>query len=268
MNDQTLATLHVLVTRPLPQQQELVAAIEAAKGHALHLPLIEIKKFTPQQKPADLVGKIQNLDNYHILIFVSANAVRHGVYWIEQYWPQFPTGIRLVAIGPATGRALQEALQQEVVYAEAGATSEDLLQLPVFADVQGKRIGIVRGVGGRELLAQTLQKRGSVVDYVEVYERKMVPYQSGDFIDQLKAKNINVLTVSSGESLQYLAQLLGDNKAEMSLLPLLVPSPRVAEQAHFLGFNHVIQTRGADVDSYMRALSDLAASYGRDAYEP
>lgn len=262
MNDQTLATLHVLVTRPSPQQKELVAAIEAANGHALHLPLIEIRNFTQQDKPADLVGKIQNLDNYQILIFVSANAVQHGVHWIEQYWPQFPAGIQLVAVGPATARALQTALQQDVVHAETGATSEDLLQLPVFTDVTGKRIGIVRGVGGRELLAQTLHKRGSIVDYIEVYERKQVPYQTQDFIAQLKTQNINVLTISSGESLQYLAALLGDNKAEMSLLPLLVPSPRVAEQARILGFTHVIQAPGADVASYMTVLADLAASYG------
>lgn len=281
MSNVSLAALHVLVTRLASQpvlpsyspavsktapqqsleQQELVAAIEAAAGHALHLPLISIKRFTPQDKPSQLIGKIQNLDNYQILIFVSTNAVQHGVFWIEQYWPQFPVGIQLVAIGPATARALTAALHQDVVYADTGVTSEDLLQHPLFTDVQRKRIGIVRGVGGRELLAESLVLRGAVVDYLEVYERNLMPYPSRDFCEQLRMHGINVLTVSSGESLLHLAELLGDNKAELSLLPLVVPSQRVAEQARTLGFSHVIQAGGADVASTMTALKELAAGF-------
>lgn len=269
MSNTSLAALHVLVTRPLmrpeaqpaSQKQELVSAIEAAGGHALHLPLIAIRKFTPQDNPSQLIARIQNLDNYQILIFVSTNAVQHGVFWIEQYWPQFPVGIQLVAIGPGTARLLTAALHQDVVHADAGVTSEDLLQHPLFTDVKGKRIGIVRGAGGRELLAQTLLQRGAAVDYLEVYERNLVPYKSRAFCEQLTRHRINVLTVSSGESLLHLAELLGDNKAEMSLLPLLVPSQRVAEQAGALGFSHVIQAGGADTASVMTALKDLAAGF-------
>lgn len=266
MSNTSLAALHVLVTRPAThlasQKQELVAAIEAAAGHVLHLPLIEIRRFTPEDNPSELIGKIQKLDNFHILIFVSTNAVQHGVFWIDRYWPQFPVGIQLVAIGPATAQALTAALHQEVIHSQSGVTSEDLLQHPLFTQVQGKRIGIVRGTGGRELLAQTLLERGATVDYLEVYQRNLVPYQSRDFCEQLRLHKINVLTVSSGESLLHLAELLGDNKAEMSLLPLLVPSQRVADQARALGFSNIIQAGGADVASSMTALMDLAAGSG------
>ncbi len=260
MIDKPFAALHVLVTRPLPQQQDLVAAIEAASGHVLQLPLLDIKGLTTPDEPVGLIGKIQNLDNYRILIFVSTNAVRHGVYWIEQYWPQFPAGVQLVAIGPGTARALSAALGQHAIHSDAGTTSEDLLQLPVFTDVRDMRIGIVRGRGGRELLAQTLQDRGAVVDYLEVYERQLAPYVAQDFGRQLQTHAINVFTVSSGESMLYLAQLLRDNKAQMSLIPLLVPSQRVAEQASTAGFKRVINTGGADVASYMTALADLAGA--------
>lgn len=257
MNDTPLAALHVLVTRPTPQQEELVAAILAAQGQVLHLPLIEIRPLESRNTPAALIESIQNLNQFDILVFVSSNAVRHGVHLIEQYWPRFPEGIKLVAIGPGTARELTVALGQNVIHAEAGTTSEDLLQLPVFADVKGKRIGIVRGRGGRELLAQTLRDRSAEVEYIEVYTRQLVSYTTQDFIRQLLQHQVNVLTVSSGESLQYLAELLGDNKGQMSLLPLLVPSQRVAEQASSLGFARVINTGGADVVSFMIALANL-----------
>lgn len=259
MNASHLSPLRVLVTRPEPQQQELVAAIEAAAGHALHLPLIGINAVTPADNPGMLIQQIQQLDNYHILIFVSANAVTHGVAWIDRYWPQFPVGVQLVAIGPSTARQLETALGQPVVFAATGMTTEDLLELPVFADCADKRVAIFRGNGGRDLMAQTLTARGAVVEYLEVYRRQAVAYDPGAYASQINSHHINVLTVTSGESLQYLDQLLGDNKAEMSLLPLLVPSPRVAAQATDLGFQQVVDTGGADVASMMSALESIAA---------
>lgn len=266
--NKSLAALHVLVTRPAPQQRELVAAILAAQGHVLHLPLIEIRALDPEDAPAALIDSMQQLNQFNILIFVSSNAVRHGVSWIKQYWPQFPESIELVAIGPGTAGELKLALDWNVLHSAAGTTSEDLLQLPVFTDVKGKRIGIVRGHGGRELLAQTLRDRGAIVEYVEVYTRQPVPYATEEFIEQLHRQQVNVLTVSSGESLQYLAELLGDNKAQMSLLPLLVPSQRVAEQADALGFARVINTGGADAKSCMTALANLVGAGPEDRARP
>lgn len=258
MNEPSLAALHILVTRPAPQQTELVTAIQDASGTALHLPLLEIGPLTELTNNALLIEQIQNLDNYHILIFVSANAVHFGMQWIERYWPQFPHCVELVAIGPRTAADLAVALHEPVSHAEIGAASEKLLELPVFHSIAGRRIGIFRGQGGRELLAQTLVERGASVDYLEVYTRKLVPYDSVDFVASLRAESINVLTVSSGESLQHLSAILGDNKAEMSLLPLLVPSPRVAEQAKAAGFRQVIDAGGADAASMMTALRQLA----------
>ena len=45
-------------------------------------------------------------------------------------------------------------------FTAAKADSEGLLADPAFADVAGRRILIVRGVGGRELLARSLRARG------------------------------------------------------------------------------------------------------------
>jgi uroporphyrinogen-III synthase len=51
--------------------------------------------------------------------------------------------------------------------------------------------------------------------------------------------------------------LSGDNKRDFSLLPLLVPSNRVAQQANDLGFTNVILCKGADSQSMIEALESL-----------
>ena len=52
--------------------------------------------------------------------------------------------------------------------------------------------------------------------------------------------------------------VLGDNKEELTLLPLLVPSARVALQARQSGFSKVIDANGADVAAFIAALESLA----------
>ena len=78
MNSESLAGLIVLVTRPLPQQKTYVDAIEACAGKAISLPLIEINPLTDLAEIDLVKSKIQNLDSFDILIFVSINAVTHG----------------------------------------------------------------------------------------------------------------------------------------------------------------------------------------------
>lgn len=96
------------------------------------------------------------------------------------------------------------------------------------------------------------------MDYLEVYQRAPIHYETDEFYQRLKASSVNVLSVTSGESLDKLLAILGDNKGELSLLPLLVPSSRVAEQAQRAGFGTVIDVRGADESSFITALESLA----------
>jgi len=258
MNSDSLADLHVLVTRPAEQQRILKQAIEARAGKVLCLPLIKISALDQSQAVQRITSKVQNLDNYQILIFVSTNAVKYGAEIINNFWPQFPAGLTVLAMGPSTAKCAADLLQLEVLQPITGMTSEDLLKLPLLNNVSGKKIGIIRGQGGRELLAETLRSRGAQVDYLEAYARERVDYATMSFCNQLHSAEVNVLSVTSSESLNRLDSLLADNKEEMSLLPLLVPSQRVAEQGLKLGFTKPVNMDGADVTSFLAALEALA----------
>ena len=170
MNSDSLAGLNVLVTRPSAQQKTYVDAIEARGGKAVSIPLIEINPLTEAAEIQQIRSIFQKLDSIDILIFVSANAAVYGAEWINDYWPQFPAEVSVIAVGPTTARSISSLLGCKVIRSDSGMTSEDLLELPVLNDVGEKRIGIVRGKGGRELLAETFRSRGAEVNYLEVLE--------------------------------------------------------------------------------------------------
>ena len=255
MND-SLANLKVLVTRPAHQAEPLCEAIAALGGSPIRYPLLAIE---PLAQDARLRTQIQELDNYHILIFISTNAAMFGAALIDQYWPQFPVAIEVLAIGPTTASTLNEKLACAAQASANGMDSEAVLELPLLNDVDGKRIAIFRGEGGRELLANTLRERGAQVDYLEVYRRTPAQQDPQEFTRLLQAGGVDLITITSGESLRLLEQLAGDNTTRLSLIPLLVPSARIAKQASAAGFKTVLDAGGANQASMIAALQNYVA---------
>lgn len=255
----SLANLKVLVTRPEHQARELCAGIQAEGGIPLPLPLIEIRPLQAEKDRASLARRIQDLDQFDIIIFVSTNAVQQASVFIENYWPQFPVGIAVIAIGPSTAALAEQRLQCAVQQPEHGMDTEAILAMPALQAVRDRRIGIFRGKGGRELLADSLRERGARVEYLEVYSRCPRHYANDELGAYLDNPGIDVLTVTSTESLDQLLILAGHNKARLCLLPLIVPSRRVADYARQAGFQQVIDAAGASEAFFLTALRELAA---------
>lgn len=254
-----LTGLNVLVTRPAHQQQSLVDAIQDSSASTVSLPLLEITPIPKSEIAPETIAAIQNLDRFDILIFVSSNAAQIGGDLIDNYWPQFPVGITVIAIGQTTSRAVTTLLECTVITPEQGSDSEAVLALPQLEDVAGKRVGIMRGRGGRELLQSELTERGAEVTVLEVYERNAIPYDTNEVTELLGGASCNVITVHSGESLLRLLELTGDNRDQITLLPLVVPSDRVRKIALDEGFSDVLNARGADDSSMLAALQRVAA---------
>ena len=258
MTAQTLQGLNVLVTRPRHQQQALCDAIESLGGRALSFPLIEVVPLDQVIAIENVKCKLNALDKYQVLIFISSNAAQFGAYWLSRCEVQIPADVTVLAAGPSTAQTVSALLQCSVAHPEAGMTSEDLLNLPELKDIDEKCVAIFRGVGGRELLASTLTERGAHVEYLEVYQRQSIAYHPDELARLVDSEGIDVLTVTSAQALERLNELAGDNKAQLSLIPLIVPSTRIAELAKQKGFAHVRNANGADEHSLLTALEDLA----------
>jgi uroporphyrinogen-III synthase len=224
----------VLVTRPAHQAEPLCALCERAGGRAIRFPALAIE---PTPNPLAAQALIARLATYNLALFVSPNAVQYGLDLIAAAGG-LPAGLKLAVVGEGSARALQARLGrgpdlQPVERYE----SEGLLALLELQSMDGKRVIIFRGNGGRGLFGQTLRERGAEVDYAEVYQRSLPQADANALAARLARREIGIVTVTSSEVLRNLLQLAGAaNAAQLKALPLVTLSERTAALAAELGF--------------------------------
>jgi uroporphyrinogen-III synthase len=238
---QPLAGRTVLVTRPSQQNAALVQAIRAAGGAAFEFSALDIEA-VPIEK---LSASLAHLANADIVIFISPNAAQFGMTAIQASG-RLPASADILAVGPGTARALQAQGLAHVI-TPPGQDSEALLALPQLQHVTGKHVVIVRGVGGRAMLADTLLARGADVHFMECYRRSCPQADAAPLLACWREGGIDAVTIASAETLHNLATLLGASGAPLlSATPLFAPHEKIAEAARRFGIKHVITTPGGD----------------------
>ena len=244
----TLAGLRVLVTRPQRQAERLSQLIEQAGGKAVRLPLLAIAPMPPTPHIQRVLNDAHTWDCW---IFTSANAVRCARELDRGPWP-----VRLAAIGPATAASL-EAEGLPALAPLLSASSEALLALPEFSDVDEQNILIVSGAGGLDVLAPTLRARGAKVEVAEVYRRLPLPYDEVRVLSALRGTDVIVIT--SGEALQHLVALTPEaSRPGLLKKHLVAPSARVVEQATQLGFGSAVAVEQMSDAGLLQALENIA----------
>jgi uroporphyrinogen-III synthase len=232
----------ILNTRPAHQQLELSQMLQREGAQLLSFPVIDIEPvaISPAQQQLE-----QSIGDYDILLFVSRNAVEGAFRFIDFTGLQSATCFGV--IGSATRSALAAALADcnfnldDCLLAGEPYSSETLLQAPALQQVEGKRILILRGQQGRNLLGDELIGRGALVEYVEVY-RRAIPAQGSDVFDRLVAPAFPTLVVlTSAEGMHNLVKLVSNSSAQTLFeVPWLLISERMRESALKLGHNATV----------------------------
>lgn len=242
-----LTGLTVLVTRPADSGASLCRKIAALGGEAIALPAIVIEGL--REPVVVSTDPAPGPHAYDVVIFVSPNAVTHGLKAIART----PDTV-IAAIGKSTAAALTAAGAAPAIVPEAGFTSEALLAQPGLQAGALSRVLIVRGGTGREVLEETLVSRGIEVDYLEVYRRVPADLDAATrtkLLDRWRDGGIDVVTATSGEILHNLHRMLGpDGQALLAATPVLVVSPRLADAARALGCEgEILVAPAADDDT-------------------
>lgn len=231
-----LAGKGILVTRPREQAQALIERLQAVGARAIIFPAIEI---VPPIDVAHLQQVMNRLVEFDWLVFISPTAVSH--FFLVLGSRGLPALSRVAAVGGGSARALQQRGVENVVYPQGGADSEALLALPAMQSMAGQKILIVRGEGGRELLAETLRARGAQVEYAECYRRQRPVADARPILAEFNQGGIDAVTATSGEGVHNLFALLGDaGEEQLRDTPWFVPHARIAETARKLGVRQVV----------------------------
>jgi len=217
-----------LVVRPAAQANQLVQMLRQL-GHApLCCPLLETRP------GCDLPHLGEMLREADLVIAVSMHAVHFAHYFLLQTGQTWPH-IDYFAVGQASADAFAEAGIQALCPADP--RSEGLLALPALQGVSGRRVLILRGNDGRDLIARTLASRGAPL------------------IRHWQAAGLDSLLITSGELLQRLLALVpGPQHPWLYDRLLVVPSPRVAEMAEGAGFTRIVIAQGASNQALVAAL--------------
>jgi len=238
------------LTRPLEQNASLETGLQQLGASTFCFPLLEISQLLPA---GETLTRLQNLDRYDLVFYVSSNAANAGVNAIANWWPQYPSHLLNFAVGPATASVLEQ-YGLAVHYPLERMDSEAMLALPQLQDIAGKKALIVRGVGGREIMSEGLQARGASVDYAELYERKLPSYSAQYMKECLQRFPPHAIVISSSEAMDNLKTLFSGQHLPWQQLPLYVASERLAAHANTLGFAQVVTMAGATDEALIKGL--------------
>ncbi|WP_065258132.1 uroporphyrinogen-III synthase [Pseudomonas bananamidigenes] len=249
-----MTSWRLLLTRPADDCEALAEVLAGQGIFSSCLPLLEI---APLPVSDTMRRTFSGLSCYSAVIVVSKPAARLAVQLLDVDGASLPT-LPWFSVGAATAQILRER-NLDAHCPDKGDDSEALLQLPRLLEAvarPGAQVLILRGEGGRELLAERLRALGASVEYLELYRRDLPDYPPQELPRRITAERLNGLVVSSGQGFEHLRQLAGDTWPALAQMPLFVPSPRVAEQARAAGARTVVDCRGASAAALLTALRE------------
>lgn len=233
------------MTRPEPHGSRLCQKINDLQMHAIYYPTIT---FLSHAESDFLKQQFSKLNQYQWLIFLSSQAVIQSASLLHTYFNNFHG--KIAALGLGTVQALRNANLPIDCYPTTDWTSEGLLKLPSFQDCQTMKIALIKGEGGRELLANELKKRGAMVTEIDCY-RRVQP--SAEPID---SDTIDIIIVTSVESLQNLKNMTMNLQRALNKT-LLVISERIKMIAESFGFKKIILIDNASDEAILTILRTI-----------
>ncbi|MCB5185679.1 uroporphyrinogen-III synthase [Methylobacillus gramineus] len=246
---------HIAITRPQGQASRLTALIEATGGHAISFPLIAI---APLADYSHFEQQLERLPQQDWAIFISSNAVQNAMPRIKARYHSLPAGLRFAAIGPVTAQELQQYGVSDVLQPRQRFDSEALLALPEMQDVAGHHIWIVRGVGGRELMADTLRERGAQITFAECYRRINPQTDAGILSALWQNGGLDTVVVTSSEAMRHLLDMTNNGQDQwIQDVTICVNHARIAELPEAQGLRVLVAEAPGD-DAMLQCLSKVS----------
>ncbi len=195
----------VLVTRTRPQAGRLSAILAERGAVPVEVPAIKIE---PLEDYSDLDGHLRRLGDYDWTILSSENNVQivfgrlRGMGLDSRAFH----GTRLVALGPATARALSDrGIAADLV--PERYVSEGVIEAMSEIGVSGAAVFLPRSSAGREAMVDGLAALGAIVTQVPAY-RPVPAVESRGLVRDALAEGVDAVTFTSSSTVRSLIDLL------------------------------------------------------------
>ena len=244
MPEAALSGCGIAITRPAGQAAKLAELIAEQGGKPILFPLIAI---APLDDYSAFEQKLTGLEQYDWAIFISSNAVQNAMPRLLDKLGHIPGNLRFAAIGPMTAAELEKFGVTNTLTPHGRFDSESLLALPDMQAVANKNIMIFRGIGGRDVLADTLKMRGALVDFAECYQRVNPQTSAGALSELWQNEQVQAVVVTSSEAMRHLLDIADDGKALwIKNVTLCVNHARIAELPQQLGLKVAVADAPGD----------------------
>ena len=228
-------------TRPDQRAKALSLFLRQHGVAVIDLPLLALV-----EKPLTVAetAVLQKIDRYQVVVLVSEAAVKYGLARLVTLvkLTELSKKITWVAVGDKTANYFKQTWQQltdlpapTVTFPDEklAQNNEGLLNLPIIQALsKGDYLQVWRGIGGRELLADTLTAKGVQVHLLNLYQRVLPSATTQAFAVWQQTQSHNqpvIILISSLTAWQNWQQLTANTEMAASCYYLVLQS-RIAEQ--------------------------------------
>lgn len=249
----------VVVTRARAQASGLLRELAARGAEPIEFPTIRIES-PPDPEP--LRQAAREVGDFDWVVFTSANGV-------HRFWKALAAvgrdtralgRVRVCAIGPATGEAL-EARGVRPDLLPAAYIAEGVLEaFRGIASLPGSRVLLPRAAGSRAVLPEGLTALGAQVVEVEAY--RAVPDQAGAaaLSDRFAANEIDLVTFTSSSTVRNFVAALGTRIGRARVASI---GPVTSATARELGLTVDVEATEYTIPGLLRAVeASLAVDPG------
>lgn len=222
--------------RPSPEGEELMNDLNNAGIISFHFSLFD---FYPSTSKNKISTKIYDLYISDIVLIFSKKAINYiNIYFFKNnlIWPIYP---QYYTIGASTAVLLRKYVQKKIFVPKGKENSENLLLLLNKVDLLEKKIVLLQGKNGRNLIKKNLQKKSCDISIVECYKRIFKIIDLYKEVKKWRNWQINTILVTSSEVLNKLNNEISilDKKEWLFKCKIFVIGERLAKIAKNIGWD-------------------------------